>query len=389
MSRPSRPGFALGLTLASAAAFTALSPTLAQAVPVGGYADLVDAVSPSVVFVEVTNQSHPNGLHGDQENQQDENTEKNQEAQKNRRQQLPHGLDRFFGTPFPDRGEPFRNQRPMKSAGSGFIIAQDGLIVTNNHVIADAQSVTVTLADGSKHDAQVVGADQLTDLALLQINVDDALPVVEFGSSDELRVGEEVIAMGSPFGLSGTVTSGIVSATSRNINAGPFDDFIQTDAAINRGNSGGPLFNADGNVVGVNTAIFSSNGGSVGIGFAVPSDLVREIVADLQDDGEVDRGWLGVQIRPVSDEVANVLGLEAGQGVMIDSIVEDSPAQAAGLKVGDIVLSFADEEVGELRDLTRAVALNDPDAQAQIVVLRRGQELTLDVTLGNRADQDI
>lgn len=389
MSLTSRTGFALGLSAASATALVALSPSPALAVPPGGYAELVENVSPSVVYVEVTVQQNPRQARHDAPSEPEPHKGQrhgNKEAQP---RQAPRGFDPFFGFPFPDRGEQLRPQRPMKSAGSGFIIDQDGLIVTNNHVVADAESVTITLSDGSKHDAEVVGTDPLTDVALLQISVDDALPVVAFGSSDELRVGEEVIAMGSPFGLSGTVTSGIVSATSRNINAGPFDDFIQTDAAINRGNSGGPLFNAEGDVVGVNTAIFSSHGGSVGIGFAVPSDLVREIVADLQDDGEVERGWLGVQIRPVSDEVANVLGLEAGQGVMIDSIVADSPAETAGLHKGDIVLKFAGEEVGELRDLTRAVALNDPESQTQIEVLRRGKELTIDVTLGNRADQEV
>lgn len=401
MSLSSRTGFAFGLTAASAAALATLGPSAALALPAGGYADLVENVSPSVVYVEVTGQrdprqarlgtpraQEPQGHKGGQGDQ--EGHKRHQPGEDSARHGSPQqGFGHQFGFPFPNHGNRPEQQRPMKSAGSGFIIAEEGLIVTNNHVVAGAESVMVTLSDGSKHEATVVGTDRLTDVALLQITVEDALPVVEFGDSDALRVGEEVIAMGSPFGLSGTVTSGIVSATSRNINAGPFDDFIQTDAAINRGNSGGPLFNAEGNVVGVNTAIYSSHGGSVGIGFAVPSDLVRDIVADLQDDGEVDRGWLGVQIRPLSDEVANVLGLDAGQGVMIDSVITDGPAEAAGLQKGDVVLSFAGEEVGELRDLTRAVALNDPDAQAQIEVLRRGKSLMIDVTLGNRADQNV
>lgn len=389
MSRPSRSAFAYGLTAASTAALVALNPATAMAVPAGGYADLVETVSPSVVYVEVTGQStsrhgyrrgsqqegHKGNRHGghDGESHRDEDRS---ERYGNERRQLRPDFDRHFG-----------ERRPAKAAGSGFIIAEDGLIVTNNHVVEGATSVEVTFADGSKHDATIVGADPLTDIALLQVNVEDALPVVEFGSSGELRVGEEVIAMGSPFGLSGTVTSGIVSATSRNINAGPFDDFIQTDAAINRGNSGGPLFNAEGDVVGVNTAIYSSNGGSVGIGFAVPSDLVRDIVDDLQDDGEVDRGWLGVQIKPLSADAANVLGMDPGKGVMIESVVAESPADVAGLQAGDVVLSFNGREMQELRDLTRAVAMNDPDEQTQIEVLRRGETLNLDVKLGNRAEQ--
>ncbi len=362
-TRTRRP-FVYGLT---AVALAALSPLAAQAMPAGGYADLVETVSPAVVYIEVTGKDlQKEGQHA------------------TGKEDMREEFRRHFGDRVPQHGKP----RQHKASGSGFLISQEGLIVTNNHVVANAKSVSVTLADGSKLDAKVLGADPLTDIALLQVQTDAPLPVVAFGSSGALRVGEEVIAMGSPFGLSGTVTSGIVSATSRNINAGPFDDFIQTDAAINRGNSGGPLFNAEGDVVGVNTAIYSSSGGSVGIGFAVPSDLVRDIVADLQDDGEVDRGWLGVQIKPLSEEAANILGLEVGQGVMIESVVADSPAAAAGLKAGDVVLSFADTEVDELRDLTRAVALNDPKAETQMTVLRRGQTLEIGVTLGNRADQD-
>lgn len=405
MTRMTRTAL-LSLSAASAAALASFAPSAALAVPAGGYADLVETVSPSVVYVEVTNsgkgqpssrgqKDHKHGernseSHG-QRHGQDRGERQDNRFGRHGDQQLQEFMRRFG---FPDqdfgqnRGQNRDHIRPMKSAGSGFIIAEDGLIVTNNHVIAGASEVTVTLADGSKHEASIVGADPLTDIALLQVTVEDALPVVAFGTSEELRVGEEVIAMGSPFGLSGTVTSGIVSATSRNINAGPFDDFIQTDAAINRGNSGGPLFNAEGDVVGVNTAIFSSGGGSVGIGFAVPSDLVRDIVTDLQDDGEVDRGWLGVQIKPLSPDAANVLGIEPGKGVMIESVVADSPAAAAGLKAGDVVLSFAGAEVGELRDLTRAVAMEAPEAQSEIEILRRGKSLTLEVTLGNRASQD-
>jgi serine protease Do len=360
------------LTLSAAFATSAmvvLTPAAALAVVPGGYADLVETVSPAVVFVEVTSKASAKPAGG----------------------AMPEGemLEEFkrrFGDRMPQMPE--QNGKPMKGAGSGFIIDADGLIVTNNHVIANAHTVTVKFADGTKLDATVVGADPLTDIALLKVETDEALPVVVFGSSEELRVGDEVIAMGSPFGLSGTVTSGIVSATSRNINSGPFDDFIQTDAAINRGNSGGPLFDAEGEVVGVNTAIFSPDGGSVGIGFAVPSDLVQDIVADLKDDGQVDRGWLGVQIKPISAQTASALGFGEGKGIVIESVVDDSPASTAKLKAGDIVLQFDGTEITELRDLTRAVAQHNPDDAVQIEVLRNGENVTLDVTLANRAGQE-
>ncbi|MFG6583590.1 Do family serine endopeptidase [Sulfitobacter sp. 1A12779] len=354
---------ALALSAAMAATpMLALVPSAALAVPPGGYADLVEAVSPAVVFIEVTG--------------------KQQQAVA--QQQLPPGmpeeLRRRFEHMLPgqDRAAP----APRQGLGSGFIISEDGQIVTNHHVVAGAETVTVKLADGRKFDAEVVGSDAMTDIALLKVSADVDLPKVDFGTSKSLRVGDEVVAVGNPFGLGGTVTSGIVSALSRDIQAGPFDDFIQTDAAINRGNSGGPLFNNDGEVVGVNTAILSPGGGSVGIGFSVPSDLVQTIVADLADDGSVERGWLGVQIRPMTPEVANVLGYDEPRGAVIEAVSDDSPAAKAGLKKGDIILSFGDTEVDDLRDLTRAVATTTPDSAAEVVVLRKGSEQTLDVTVG-------
>ena len=292
-------------------------------------------------------------------------------------------FQRRFGDNMPQMPN-MPNMPDRQGVGSGFIISSDGLIVTNNHVIDGATTVKVKFADGSEYDAKVVGTDPLTDIALLDIEGSN-LPTVTFGSSAAMRVGDEVIAMGNPFGLGGTVTTGIVSAKDRNINAGPFDEFIQTDAAINRGNSGGPLFNDRGEVIGVNTAIFSPNGASAGVGFAVPSDLVSKIVADLQDDGQIDRGWLGVQIKPVSEEVASVLGLQAGQGTMIEKVMDGTPAQKAGLQSGDIILSFDGTQIDEARDLTRAVAGTAPDTLSKVEVLRKGERLTLDVTLANRA----
>lgn len=355
---PKAAPLALVATLA-AGPMVALAPVAALAVPVGGYGDLVEEVSPAVVFIEVTAKVEPAHFKG-----------------------MP-------GMPgMPGFGAPEGNMPPKQGLGSGFIISADGQIVTNAHVVDGAETVTVKLADGRSFDATVVGSDRATDIALLKIEADVDLPAVQFGDSDTMRAGDEVVAVGNPFGLGGTVTSGIISATSRNINAGPFDDFIQTDAAINRGNSGGPLFNNAGEVIGVNTAIISPGGGSVGIGFAVPSQLVQDIVADLGDDGKVTRGWLGVQIAPMSEEVANVLGYDAPKGAVVEGVADDSPAEKAGLEEGDIILSFAGQPILELRDLTRAVALTDPDATAAVTVFRKGAEVTLDVTIGTMAKQD-
>lgn len=352
---------ALGTT-----SLVALTPGSALAVPAGGYADLIEQFSPAVVLVEVTSKATPASAEDEMANDE-----------------FLKEFRRRFGDNLPQMPQ-MPNTPDRQALGSGFIISSDGLIVTNNHVIDGATSVTVKFADGSTHEATVVGADPLTDIALIDIDGTD-LPTVAFGSSDTMRVGDEVIAMGNPFGLGGTVTTGIVSAKDRDIHSGPFDSFIQTDAAINRGNSGGPLFNNQGEVIGVNTAIFSPNGASAGVGFAVPSDLVSKVVADLKDDGQIDRGWLGVQIKPVSDEVASVLGLEAGQGTMIEKVMDNTPAQEAGLKSGDIVLSFDGAKIKEARDLTRAVAGTVPGSVSKIEVLRKGENVTLDVTLANRA----
>lgn len=357
-------GAAAVLTVALGTTSVALlAPTAALAVPAGGYADLIEEFSPAVVLVEVTTTVTPANADGEMPNEE-----------------FLEEFQRRFGNQLPQMPKSPERQ----GVGSGFIISEDGLIVTNNHVIDGTSTVTVKFANGSEQVATIVGTDPLTDIALLDIEGSD-LPTVAFGSSEAMRVGDEVIAMGNPFGLGGTVTTGIVSAKDRNINAGPFDEFIQTDAAINRGNSGGPLFNNAGEVIGVNTAIFSPNGTNAGIGFAVPSDLVSRIVADLQDDGKIDRGWLGVQIKPVSDEVAEVLGLDAGEGTQVEMVIEDTPAERAGLKAGDIVLSFDGTDIKEARDLTRAVANTAPDTASQIEILRKGERMTLDVTLANRS----
>ncbi|MFD2740260.1 Do family serine endopeptidase [Sulfitobacter aestuarii] len=349
----------LGAALSTSTALT-MAPSAALAVPAGGYADLVEAVSPSVVFIEVTAKAQPGA---------------GQPA-------LPPGMPEELRRQFEQMMPGQNGGSPVQGLGSGFIVSDDGQIVTNHHVVAGAEIVNVKMADGREFEAKVVGSDPMTDIALLKIEADVDLPAVSFGVSKTLRVGDEVVAVGNPFGLGNTVTSGIVSATSRNINAGPYDDFIQTDAAINRGNSGGPLFNNEGEVIGVNTAILSPDGGSVGIGFAVPSDLVQTIVEDLADDGLVERGWLGVQIRQMTPEVASVLGYETPKGAVIEAVSEDSPAAKAGLEKGDIILSFDGTEITELRDLTRAVADMAPEEAAPVVVLHKGKEVTRDVTVG-------
>ncbi|MEM7438692.1 MAG: trypsin-like peptidase domain-containing protein [Pseudomonadota bacterium] len=358
----------LATTAAGLLAATALSSP-AAAVPAGGYADLIERLSPAVVFIEVSSAVQPANM--------DDETE----FEKRYRQFQKRFGDRLPELPeMPERG-------PRKGLGSGFIISKDGMIVTNNHVIAGADEVMVKLVDGTEYVAKVVGADPLTDIAVLDIEGEDHA-TVNFGSSKEMRVGDEVIAIGNPFGLGGTVTTGIVSAKGRTIGSGSLADFIQTDAAINRGNSGGPLFNAEGDVIGINTAIISPTGTSAGLGFAVPSDLAQNIVADLADDGQIQRGWLGVQIKPLSKEVASVLGFEPGTGVMVERVLPGTPAKKAGLRDGDVILSFAGEEVESPRDLTRSVTALDPDTTTQVEVLRKGERVSLDVTLSVRSNDE-
>lgn len=294
--------------------------------------------------------------------------------------QLPPGFEEFFGMPSPERAP----QGPMQAQGSGFIISEDGYIVTNNHVIAGATEIEVVLEDERQFTAQLIGTDPATDIALLKVDTDSSLPFVTWGTSDDLEIGQWLVAIGNPFGLGGTVTAGILSARSRNINSGPYDDFLQTDAAINRGNSGGPLFDATGNVIGVNTAIFSPTGGSVGIGFAVPSQVAQRIVDDLRDDGMVERGWLGVGIQNVSEDIAAAVGLDAAAGAMITSVSPDSPAARAGLQVGDIITGIAGEDVASPRELTFAVADATVGSTADLSLWRNGTRETVSVQIEQR-----
>ncbi len=298
-------------------------------------------------------------------------------------------FDEFFKNNPGRRGDPKgAPSRRVNSLGSGFIIDAAGVVVTNNHVIADADEVTVVLNDGTKLKAEVVGRDKKVDLAVLKVKSDKPLPFVKFGESEKLRLGEWVIAIGNPFGLGGTVTAGIVSARNRDINSGPYDNYIQTDAAINRGNSGGPLFNLDGDVIGVNTAIISPSGTSVGIAFAVPSKTVMAVVDQLQKFGETQRGWLGVRIQQVTDDVAATLGISPPRGALIADIDEKGPAKPAGIEVGDVVVKFDGKDIKDMRDLPRIVADTTVGKEVDVIVIRKGKEETKKVTLLRLEEDD-
>jgi serine protease Do len=292
---------------------------------------------------------------------------------------LPPGLEEFFGGERMPPGMP--PPGPARALGSGFVIDPEGYVVTNAHVVDGADEIRVVLQDQTELAATVVGADERTDLALLRVEPDEPLPALEWGDSDGALVGDWVVAIGNPFGLGGTVTAGIVSARARDIQAGPYDEFIQTDASINRGNSGGPLFDVSGRVVGVNTAIFSPTGGSIGIGFAIPSNLAQDVIADLRDDGVVQRGFLGVQIQPVSPDVAEALGLQEPRGALVARVTPESPAAAAGIEVGDVIVGFAGRDIEGPGELSRTVARTDVGTQAQVRVLRDGEERTVTATL--------
>jgi len=360
--------FALVVTLAPA-------PTVARAAP-DSFADLAEQVTGAVVnisastTVETRNRTLP---------------------------QLPQG------TPFEDLFEEFFNrrgqgqgpgaegprlpqQRRSNSLGSGFVIDPSGIVVTNNHVIGDANDISVIFADGTRLKADIVGKDSKVDLAVLRVKSDKPLKAVPFGDSDAIRPGDWVLAIGNPFGLGGSVTAGIVSARGRNIESGPYDNYIQTDASINKGNSGGPLFNMKGEVIGINTAILSPTGGSVGIGFAVPASTAAPVIDQLRQFGETRRGWLGVRIQNVDDATAEALGLGVPRGALIAGIDEKGPARPAGLDVGDVIVRFDDREVKDSRDLPRIVAATPVGKTVDVIIVRKGKEETRRVTLGRLED---
>ncbi len=300
------------------------------------------------------------------------------------------------GSPFQELFEDFYRNREgaepnskVNSLGSGFVIDPTGFIVTNNHVIENADDIEVIFSDGSKLKAKLIGTDTKTDLSVLKVEPPQPLTSVKFGDSKKMRIGDWVMAIGNPFGLGGSVTVGIISASGRNINAGPYDNFIQTDAAINKGNSGGPLFNMNGEVIGINTAIISPSGGSIGIGFAVPTELAENIVNQLIEFGETRRGWLGVRIQPVSDEVAESMKIGRARGALISGVVEGGPVANGPIQVGDIVTSFNGRAIAETRDLTRIVAESPIGEPLDVVILRDGKEQTVKVTLGRLEDDEV
>ena len=292
--------------------------------------------------------------------------------------QLPPGspFENFFKEFF-DRNQPDQRSRRATSLGSGFIVGAEGYVVTNNHVIQDADEITVILHDNTRLKAELVGRDKKTDIAVLKIKPQSKLTAVKFGDSDSARVGDWVMAIGNPFGLGGTVTAGIISARGRDINAGPYDDFIQTDASINRGNSGGPMFNLKGRVIGINTAIFSPSGGSVGIGFAIPASVASPVIKQLIKHGQVRRGWLGVHIQSVTEEIAETLGLKEASGALVASVIPDGPAEKAKMEAGDIILKFDGREVTKMRRLPRIVADTEVGKSVDIEVWRDNKNVTL------------
>jgi serine protease Do len=350
------------------------APLLAQP----SFAPLVKRVLPAVVNISVTEKSGTPVL--------------SELPERFRGSQFEDFMRRFFDD---DSGRGPQLPRPFSenpgeegggkriALGSGFIIDPSGLVVTNSHVVGESAKVEVVLQDNSKYPASIVGRDPRTDLALLRIKANKPLPYVAFGDSSAAQIGDWVIAVGNPFGLGGSVTTGIISARGRDLKSGQFDDFLQIDAPINRGNSGGPTFNLNGDVIGINTAIYSPNGGSVGIGFAVPSNVAKSVVAQLESRGKVNRGWLGVQIQEVTPPIAASLGLPGDKGALVANVTPNSPGSRAGLKQGDVILSFNGSEVKQLRDLPRLVSAAAPDSAGSLTVWRNGQSTELRVTLGD------
>lgn len=375
-----------GLTGMALTSHTATAQINAQSSMPSGFADLVEAVSPAVVSISVDGEQEVRRFGNGQNFQFDF-------------PDLPedHPFRQFFEQFGQQFGERRGNQGPQtrhfQASGSGFVISADGFVVTNNHVVENADTVTVKFDGGEEQSATLVGTDPRTDLALLKIDGASDMPYVEFSDTD-VRVGDWVVAVGNPFGLGGTVTAGIVSARGRDINPNSYGDFIQVDAAINRGNSGGPAFNVAGEVVGVNTAIFTPNGGNVGIAFAIPANTVKQVITDLMDDGSVTRGFLGVGLQGVNQNIADSLGLPDASGALVTVPTPGSPADMAGIRSGDVVIAVDDEPISDPVDLSRTISRKDPGTEVKITVWRDNQKMdftivlsTLEVASAEETDQ--
>jgi serine protease Do len=357
--------------------FTAPAAIAAPQV-VQDFSDLAAKVTPAVVNVSVTMKAGAED--GDEARASGPQDKQMQEF-------MQRFAERFGQQAQP--GKPQGKQRPAEKGqalGTGFIVDAKGTIVTNYHVVSKADSITVTMSDGTKLPAKMLGGDEKTDLAVLKVDSDKALPFVTFGDASKVRVGQAVMAVGNPFGLGGTVTTGIVSARGRDIQSGPFDDYIQTDAAINRGNSGGPLFDMDGNVIGINTAIYSPSGGSIGLGFAIPSSLAGPVVAQLKDSGRVERGLLGVQIQPVTKEIAESMSLKSEKGALVAMVQPDSPALAAGIKSGDVIVSVDGKAVESIKELTRTISSMKPGTSVKLGFWRDGKDMTVTAKVGDQKE---
>ncbi len=371
-------GLLMATTLTTASFMSPVASVQAETAaaidPSRGVADLVDRVMPAVVSVQVKYANVASTAEMPQAGQG-----------------FP-GLPEEFLKQFPqfrqgqpNQGQPQPFQGPQRrdgmSQGSGFIITADGYAVTNNHVVQGSEEVNVKFEDGTDYTATVVGTDPMTDLALIKIKADKAFKFVEF-SEKEPRVGDWVMAVGNPFGLGGSVTTGVISARGRDIGSGPYDDFLQIDASINRGNSGGPAFNLEGEVIGINTAIFSPSGGSVGIGFAIPASTAQSVIDSLKGGGSVTRGWLGVQIQPVTAEIQESLGLATSKGAIVADVTEDSPALKAGFKTGDTILKVDGKDIADARDLAKRVARIKPETSVPVMIVRDGKTMEVKVTIG-------
>jgi len=362
-------GVIAGIAMSAALVLGGVSPVFARGAP-ESFADLAEKVTPAVVNISATQVVEDKKVTAPKPPPGSQLDDMFEEFLKRHRQ----------------NGE--NHARRSSSLGSGFVIDPSGVIVTNNHVIDGANEVEVIFTDGTKLKAEVVGKDSKVDIAVLRVKPAKPLAAVKFGDSDKMRVGDWVIAVGNPFALGGTVTAGIVSATRRNIESGPYDNYIQTDASINKGNSGGPLFNLDGEVIGVNTAILSPSGGSVGIGFATPAGTVGPVIEQLLKFGETRRGWLGVRIQDVDESIAESLGLGKARGALVSGVDEKGPSAGAGFRPGDVIVTFDGKPVANAHELPKIVATSPVGKPVDVVLVREGKEMTKKVTLGRLEDNE-